>query len=243
MSYNPRCFDIIGYCWYMFPPVSKPTKFSVHIEVLEAHSVLPCLTSHIIYAPPPLMSMSPSPRLARRQLSLLQAHWTNAVETARLNRKFIPMDLSVKRKGDVDYRNSNTRLLALMWKENNTVIMLSTVCITTMEGEKPSVVKDYSIGMKGVDVDDHMARYYPTTRRSKVWHRKIFFLSDMAIINAWSVHCDLGGEALQKTFRASLASELLGNFREGADSTRDPTSTRLHVALRQALQQQWHTLV
>lgn len=142
MSYNPRCFDIIGYCWYMFPPVSKPTKFSVHIEVLEAHSVLPCLTSHIIYAPPPLMSMSPSPRLARRQLSLLQAHWTNAVETARLNRKFIPMDLSVKRKGDVDYRNSNTRLLALMWKETNTVIMLSTVCITTMEGEKPSVVKD-----------------------------------------------------------------------------------------------------
>ncbi|XP_037799840.1 piggyBac transposable element-derived protein 4-like [Penaeus monodon] len=74
--------------------------------------------------------------------------------------------------------------------------------------------------MKGVDVGDQMASYYPTTRRSKVWYRKVFFfLYDTAIVNAWAVRRALGSEESLKAFRFGLASELLGQFREGTDST------------------------
>ncbi|ROT63945.1 hypothetical protein C7M84_018134 [Penaeus vannamei] len=59
--------------------------------------------------------------------NLLQSRKTNAVGTARLNRKFMPKDLSVRRKGDVDYRSSRTGLLALLWKDNAVVALLSTV--------------------------------------------------------------------------------------------------------------------
>lgn len=61
--------------------------------------------------------------------------------TARLNRKFIPKDLSVRRKGDVD-KCSSKGLLALQWKGYDTVTMLSTVHTALVDGDKPSVVVD-----------------------------------------------------------------------------------------------------
>nr|XP_027236124.1 piggyBac transposable element-derived protein 4-like [Penaeus vannamei] len=99
---------------------------------------------------------------------LLQSRRTNAVGTARLNRKFMPKDLSVSWRDDVDYPSSTTGLLALVWKDSNNVTMLSNVHTAAMEGEKPLVVKDYDVGMKGVDVGDQMMNYYPTPCQSRV---------------------------------------------------------------------------
>ncbi|XP_037801308.1 piggyBac transposable element-derived protein 4-like [Penaeus monodon] len=74
--------------------------------------------------------------------------------------------------------------------------------------------------MKGVDVGDQMASYYPTACCSKVWYRSVFFfLYVMAIVNAWAIHCALGLEESQKAFQVGLTSELMGQFRKGADST------------------------
>ncbi|XP_063590198.1 piggyBac transposable element-derived protein 4-like [Penaeus indicus] len=143
---------------------------------------------------------------------LLQSHRTNAVGTARLNRKFMPKNLVVRRKGDIDYRSSKTAMLALLGKDRSHVTMLSTVHTAAMDGDKPLVVKDYNVGMKGVDVGDQMASYYPTTRRSRVWYKKVFFF-----LYAWADHHALGSEESQKAFRVGLASELLGQFREGTD--------------------------
>jgi len=158
---------------------------------------------------------------------LLQSRKTNAVGTAQLNRKFMPKDLCVRRKGDVDYHSSRTGLLALLWKDNAVVALLSKVHTAAMEGRKPLVVNDYNVGMKGVNIGDQMASYYPTPRRSKVWYRKIFFnLFDMAIVNAWTLHRALGGRGSLKTFKSVLSRELVGEFRRGADSSRNHTAAR-----------------
>lgn len=61
------------------------------------------------------------------------------------------------------------------------------------------MVADYNIGMKGADIGDQMGSYY-----SKVWYRKMIFLTDMAIANAWAVYCGLGREDLQRVIRVSL---------------------------------------
>ncbi|XP_037774553.1 piggyBac transposable element-derived protein 4-like [Penaeus monodon] len=131
----------------------------------------------------------------------------------QLNRKFMPKDLVMRRKDDGDYCSSKTGMLALVWKDRSNVTMLSTVHTAAMDGDKPLVVKDYNVSMKGVK----MASYYPMTRRSKVWYWKVFFfLYDMAIVNAWAVHRALGSEESQRAFRVGLASlSSLGQFRGG----------------------------
>ncbi|XP_069979515.1 piggyBac transposable element-derived protein 4 [Penaeus vannamei] len=145
------------------------------------------------------------------------------------------------RRGDVDYRSSRTGLLALLWKDNANVVLLSTVHNAAMDGEKPMVVNDYNDGMKGVDIGDQMASYYPTTRRSKVWYRKIFFnLFDMAIVNAWTLHRALGGRGSLKTFKSVLSKELVGEFRRGAGSSRNRTAARPPAADQRFLRQWQH---
>ncbi|ROT83390.1 PiggyBac transposable element-derived protein 4 [Penaeus vannamei] len=167
---------------------------------------------------------------------LLQSRRTNAVGIARLNRKFMHKDLSVRR-GDVDYYNSTTGLLALMLKDSNIITMLSTVHTAVMEGEKPLVVKDYNVGMKGGDVGDQMAGYYPMPRQSRVWYKVFFFLFDIAIVNTWAVHHVLGWRESQKAFRLGLIPELLGQFREGSIPFRAHTAISSTIAARRALQQ------
>lgn len=145
---------------------------------------------------------------------MLQARKTNAVGKARLNRRFMPKDLGV-REGRVDYRSSETGLLALLWKNS---AMLSTVHTAAMEGNKPLVVKDYNVG-----ATDLRPSWYRAAHRSRVWYRNVFFfLFDVAIVNAWAIHRALGGTKSQKTFRSRLVSGLMGDFREGADAATRP---------------------
>lgn len=125
----------------------------------------------------------------------------------------MPKDLGV-REGRVDYRSSETGLLALLWKNS---AMLSTVHTAAMEGNKPLVVKDYNVG-----ATDLRPSCYRAAHRSRVWYRNVFFLFDVAIVNAWAIHRALGGTKSQKTFRSRLVSGLMGDFREGADAATRP---------------------
>ncbi|XP_042875000.1 piggyBac transposable element-derived protein 4-like [Penaeus japonicus] len=143
----------------------------------------------------------------------LQARTTSAVGTVRPNRKFMPRDMEVKLRGDGDYRSSRTGMVCLSWKDKRVVSMLSTVHTSEMvtlptrrQGvtrSKPRVVADYNVGMKGVvDLSDQLAQYYPTTRRSIKWYKKIFFnLLDMCIVNAYCSHKVLGDTMPQYDFR------------------------------------------
>lgn len=93
----------------------------------------------------------------------------------QLNRKFIPKDLNVRRKGDVDYCSSKTGLLALQWKDCNTITMLSTIHTAAIDGDKLSMAADY-VYINSVTAGNQMASYYLTTRQSKVWYRKVIFV-------------------------------------------------------------------
>ncbi|ROT63961.1 hypothetical protein C7M84_018125 [Penaeus vannamei] len=57
----------------------------------------------------------------------LSSRKTNAVGTVRLNRKFMPKDLKVSARGDVDFRTSATGMLAMSWMDRKPVHMLSTI--------------------------------------------------------------------------------------------------------------------
>lgn len=57
----------------------------------------------------------------------LQSRKTDAVNTVRLNRKFMPKDLLVKRKGDLDVRTSRARMMAMSWMDKKQVNILSTI--------------------------------------------------------------------------------------------------------------------
>ncbi|XP_069982319.1 piggyBac transposable element-derived protein 4-like [Penaeus vannamei] len=123
----------------------------------------------------------------------LSSRKTNVVGTVRLNRKFMPKDLKVSARGDVDYRTSATGMLALSWMDRKKVHMLSTIHGQDMVDlppnrrgivrTKPQVVVDYNVGMKGVDLADQLAASYSTTRRTNKWYQNVFYhLLDMAVL-------------------------------------------------------------
>ncbi|XP_042875839.1 piggyBac transposable element-derived protein 4-like [Penaeus japonicus] len=173
---------------------------------------------------------------------ILQSRRTNAVGTVRVSRKWMPRDLTVKRRGDVDYRSSNTGLLALQWRDRNVVTMLSTVHNAQVEeGGKPRVVADYNVGMKGVDVGDQFSASYSTPRKSRVWYRKIFFfLFDLALVNSFAVYRTMGGRMPQKEFRMELAMQMIGDTRSVHSICREAARPTREV--RSRLQQRGHSI-
>ncbi|XP_042864745.1 piggyBac transposable element-derived protein 4-like [Penaeus japonicus] len=142
-----------------------------------------------------------------------QSQHTNAIGTVCANRKYMPRDLQTKKRGDVDFRSSPTGMLCLQWRDKKPVTMLSTVyasgsVIDTSQRwvvrTKPKVVVDYNVGMKGVDLSDQLAQSYPTVRKSIRWYKVLFYLFDMAVVNAFIVHKALGGRLTQLDFRSEL---------------------------------------
>jgi hypothetical protein len=149
----------------------------------------------------------------------LSSRKTNAVGTVRLNRKFMPKDLKVSARGDVDFRTSATGMLAMSWMDRKPVHMLSTIHGPDMVDlppnrrgivrTKPQAVVDYNVGKKGVDLADQLAASYSTTRRTNKWYQNVFYhLLDMAAVNAFVVHRALGGTLTQLEFRL----EIIANF-------------------------------
>ena len=146
----------------------------------------------------------------------LQTRSTNAVGTVRPNRKYMPGNLKVKKKGDLDRRSTTTGMSCLAWMDKVQVNMLSTIHQgSTMmnlppnrRGEvrvKPEVVVEYNDGKKGVDVSDQLATYYHTPRKCRKWYLNLFFhLVDTAVVNAYVIKRLLGGRMKHKEFNLAL---------------------------------------
>ena len=156
----------------------------------------------------------------------LQSRRTNAVGTVRPNRKSMPRDLRVRKKGDVDVRSTCTGQLALAWMDKKQVTMLSTIHQGSQwvslppnhRGEvrqKPLVVVEYNKGMKGVDLSDQMAASYATPRKGRKWYHSLFFrLVDTTVVNAFLVHRYLGGRLNHVEFRTQLIESFLTAHRQ-----------------------------
>lgn len=129
---------------------------------------------------------------------------TLACGTIRSTRLGFPMmgeDKQMKR-GDYDYRVSNTKIRAFKWKDNKVVNFASnfhgteeiTVKRTQKDGTRvdvkcPSIVADYNKHMGGVDRADQLRSTYGMIRRSrKWWHRLFWGFLDIAFVNAYIIY-------------------------------------------------------
>ncbi|XP_042859461.1 uncharacterized protein LOC122245600 [Penaeus japonicus] len=142
------------------------------------------------------------------------------IGTVCANRKFMPRDLQTKKRGNVDFRSSPTGMLCLQWCDKIPVTMLSMVQSSVIDTSqcgvvctKPKEVTDYNIGMKGLDLSDQLVQSYLTVQKSIRWYKKVlFYLLDMAVINAFCVHKAHGGRLMQLDLRLELVHGMMQEY-------------------------------
>ena len=94
----------------------------------------------------------------------------------------------------------NGHVMVLAWKDRRIVKAISTkhdssvISITRWkkggggvmeEVEKPVAICDYNEHMSGVHHVDQMISYYPCTRKTLKWTKKVFYLMELCVTNAW----------------------------------------------------------
>ena len=153
------------------------------------------------------------------------------------------------KKGAMDYRSCDG-VLALKWKDNKVVTILSTDAgiepLSTMKRydkdarekvdvECPDVIKQYNGRMGGIDKNDMLTHLYKTPLRSRRWPQKIFgFVLDVCVANAWLLYKrdmkHLGERPMcLKNFRLKISS-----FCRSNKCARVPFPTRRNVPQHQS---------
>lgn len=156
-----------------------------------------------------------------------------AVATVRPNRKDLPNIFKEKsnlKRGEFMYKTKGN-IAAVKWMDNKPVHFL-TNCFsprdtTTVKRKNkdgslveiscPNLVKQYNKYMGGVDKFDQFLERYAIGRRStKWWHRIMYYLVDMTIINSY-VQMNINKRSQNKygdqlSFRINLARQLIQGF-------------------------------
>lgn len=139
-------------------------------------------------------------------LERLKTENTLACGTIRINRKGLPQNMTDDKKlkrGDSDYRISNTGLSVFKWKDTKCVWLASnyhgTETTSVLRKEKdgkrrdvtcPTVVDSYNSYMGGVDLADRLRTVYGIDRRCKKWwHRLFWAMLEIAFINSYVIFC------------------------------------------------------
>ena len=160
------------------------------------------------------------------------------VGTLRRNRGEPPeiRDPGRMNSGDVVARD-NGKVLVLAWKDKRVVKAITTkhdASMTTVarpkkrgRGEmeqvsKPACIVDYNKHMSGVDLLDQMISYYPFTRKTTKWTKKVFFYlvkisahNAFVLYKAKSIHNDFN--TFYK-FLLELAGQLCRSSRQAGSS-------------------------
>ena len=129
-------------------------------------------------------------------------------------------------RGDVIARD-NGKVVVLAWKDKRIVKAISTkhdAAVSTVtrrkprgggemeEIEKPNCIVDYNKHMSGVDLLDQMIAYYPCTRRTLKWTKKVFFyLMEISVHNSFILYKEKSTTKSFKTlykFSMELISQL-----------------------------------
>ncbi|KAL0830520.1 hypothetical protein ABMA28_002681 [Loxostege sticticalis] len=148
-----------------------------------------------------------------------------ACGTVNSSRKFLPTlkeDKQLKR-GEHDYRISDTKVSLLKWKDKRSVFILSNYHDpkhvgkvnrrerdgTSVEVSCPEAVRDYNANMNFVDKFDQLKGSYAVDRKShKWWHRIFFHFLDCCVVNAFLIY-----KELQSSSRKDLSTLTLKEFR------------------------------
>uniref|UniRef100_A0A672GR58 PiggyBac transposable element-derived protein domain-containing protein n=1 Tax=Salarias fasciatus TaxID=181472 RepID=A0A672GR58_SALFA len=154
--------------------------------------------------------------------------------TARDNRIGKPPLKSIKEmekkavpRGTYSYVTSDDGILALRWKDNKTVTLLSTdigvepmssvhrYCSETKQKEEvscPAVIKSYNSSMGGIDKSDMLVHLYRSPMKSKRWYMRLFaYAIDVSLTNAWVIYkrdCKALGVDGLSAFQASLSTSV-----------------------------------
>lgn len=167
-----------------------------------------------------------------------------AVGTLRENRKELPRDSVGKKKelvkklkrGESLYRQSDN-MYCVTWKDTKNVYMLSTVPTTNASEQvnrmvkkdgkwtkisidRPNIVGLYNKYMGGVDLADKKIVCYKRQTKSLKWYHKVmWYMVDIAILNAYIVYTSVpkNKNVKLRDFREALCTSLIGgrNYRKG----------------------------
>ncbi|KAM4578002.1 piggyBac transposable element-derived protein 3-like [Fundulus diaphanus] len=141
----------------------------------------------------------------------LRDHNCRYTGTARDNRIGKPplrtikdMEKKAVTRGTCDYVTSDDGILAVRWKDNKTVTLLSTdmgvgpmstvirYCSESKKREPvncPAVIRSYNANMGGIDKSDMLVHLYRTPMKSKRWYMRLFaYVIDISLTNAWVVY-------------------------------------------------------
>ncbi|GAA6232932.1 piggyBac transposable element-derived protein 2-like [Lates japonicus] len=173
--------------------------------------------------------------------------------TARDNRIRNPPLKSIKEmekkavpRGTYDYVTSDDRILAVRWKDNRKVTLLSTdmgvelmssvirYCSETKMKEPvscPAVIRSYNASMGGIDKSDMLVHLYRTPMKSKRWYLRLFaYVIDVSITNAWVVYrrdskaLGVNGQSL-KDFRIQVFRGASGQMSAKSSSRKSLSSS------------------
>lgn len=107
-------------------------------------------------------------------------------------------------RGIFEYLTTDDGILALRWKDNKVVTMLSndlgvepvSTCLRYSKETKkkeevlcPKVIKSYNANMGGIDKSDMLVHLYRTPMKSKRWYMRLFaYCLDLSLCNAWLLY-------------------------------------------------------
>lgn len=146
--------------------------------------------------------------------------------TVLFNRKHIPQMRSEKelKRGDTDWKVSDTGLSIFKWKDKRSVHLLSnyhdpqifsTVRRKSRNGQIedincPRILLDYNMNMGFVDKLDQLKSNFGLDRRShKWWHRIFFHFIDICIVNSYILYKLNGQQISHKDFRRAVVTGLV----------------------------------
>lgn len=142
--------------------------------------------------------------------------------TLRLNRKNTPKDVVISKlkKGETVARYSQGVMIG-KWRDKRDVAYISTEFKNNMiisknrngkEQLKPEPISNYNRFMSGIDRQDQMNSYYPFTRKTVRWYKKIgIHIIQMLLMNSFYLYNQyhVGPKLSLYDYRLSVLGELL----------------------------------
>ena len=155
-------------------------------------------------------------------------------------------------RGTFEYLTTDDGILALRWKDNKVVTMLSndlgvepvSTCLRYSKDTKkkeevicPKVIKSYNAHMGGIDKSDMLVHLYRTPMKSKRWYLRLFaYCLDISVCNGWLLYkrdckaLDVTPPLPLKDFRLQIykglrnCKNLLGNRLSRSNSLSSPAA-------------------
>lgn len=153
----------------------------------------------------------------------LTARSTYLCGTLRKNRKENPKEV-VKQKlmrGELSYLRSDS-VIVCKWRDKRDVLTISNmhevelIDVANRNGKisiKPNIIRDYNLGMGGIDRADQMMSYYSSLRKTIRWYKKLgIHFIEVFIQNAYWIYLTQQNVAKMSllSFRESIVKYLAG---------------------------------